>query len=70
LTLLVLSLTAVGTNVRSQIRVESFSGSGQAGFANSDGQVEQFNRPHGLAVHAKGSPVSFGGLRGRTLRVL
>ena len=40
---------------RSQARVESFSGSGQAGFADSAGQVGQFNRPHGLGVDAKGN---------------
>jgi DNA-binding beta-propeller fold protein YncE len=54
--LLVLSLSAVtATDARSQVRVETFSGSGQAGFANSNGQVGQFNRPHGLSVDAKGN---------------
>jgi DNA-binding beta-propeller fold protein YncE len=54
--LLVFSLSVLAVaDARSQIRVESFSGSGQAGFANSDGQVGQFNRPHGLAVDGKGN---------------
>ena len=49
--LLALSLGAIAvTDARSQVRVESFSGSGQAGFANSNGQVGQFNRPHALAI--------------------
>jgi DNA-binding beta-propeller fold protein YncE len=54
--LLVLSLSAVtATASQSQVRVETFSGNGQAGFANSNGQVGQFNRPHGLAVDPKGN---------------
>src|SRR5262245_30273985 len=53
---LALSLSsAAGANAQSQIRVETFSGSGQAGFANSNGQVGQFNRPRGLAIDAKGN---------------
>jgi streptogramin lyase len=40
---------------QSQVRVETFSGSGQPGLADSGGQVGQFNRPHGLAVDAKGN---------------
>jgi DNA-binding beta-propeller fold protein YncE len=54
--LLALSLSAEAvTDARSQVRVETFSGNGQAGFANSNGQVGQFNRPHGLAIDAKGN---------------
>src|SRR5437868_2579312 len=49
-----LSAAAIA-NAESQVRVETFSGSGQAGFANSNGQVGQFNRPHGLAVDGKGN---------------
>jgi DNA-binding beta-propeller fold protein YncE len=56
LMLLAFSLNvAAAANVQSQGRVETFSGSGQAGFANSNGQVGQFNRPHGLAIDAKGN---------------
>jgi sugar lactone lactonase YvrE len=56
LMLLAFSLSAVlVANAQSPVRVESFSGSGQAGFANSNGQVGQFNRPHGLAVDGKGN---------------
>src|SRR5262249_4779904 len=56
LMLLAFSLSAVAlADARLQVRVESFSGSGQAGFANSDGQVGQFNRPHGLAVDGRGN---------------
>src|SRR2546426_5693022 len=53
---LTFSLSAVVVaNAQSQVRVETFSGGGQAGFANSNGQVGQFNRPHGLAVDGKGN---------------
>jgi DNA-binding beta-propeller fold protein YncE len=53
---LVFSLSALATaHAQTQSRVESFSGSGQAGFANSNGQVGQFNRPHGLAIDGKGN---------------
>src|SRR4051812_18368728 len=55
-TLLMVYLSAAtATAAQSQIRVETFSGNGQAGFANSNGQVGQFNRPHGLAIDAKGN---------------
>jgi sugar lactone lactonase YvrE len=47
--------TALVANAQAQVRVESFSGSGQAGFTNSEGQVGQFNRPHGLAIDGKGN---------------
>ena len=54
--LLAFSLGAIAVaDARAQVRAESFSGSGQAGFANSNGQVGQFNRPHGLAIDAKGT---------------
>src|SRR5882757_1191791 len=53
--LMVFISAATATAAQSQIRVETFSGSGQAGFANSNGQVGQFNRPHGLAFDAKGN---------------
>jgi len=54
--LLALSLIAVAVvDAQAQVRVESFAGSGQAGFADSDGQVGQFNRPHGLAIDGKGN---------------
>jgi DNA-binding beta-propeller fold protein YncE len=53
--LLALSLGATAATAgQSRVRVETFSGSGQAGFANSNGQVGQFNRPHGLAADATG----------------
>src|SRR3954453_2001294 len=56
LMLLGFSLNALSiADARSQIRVETFSGSGEAGFADSDGQVGRFNRPHGLAIDAKGN---------------
>jgi len=57
LMLLAFSLSAVRiVDAQAQVRVESFSGSGQAGFTNSDGQqVGQFNRPHGLATDGKGN---------------
>src|SRR5262245_12944281 len=56
LMLLAFSLSAVGiVDAQAQVRVESLSGSGQAGFANSNGQVGQFNRPHGLAIDGKGN---------------
>src|SRR5262245_7141902 len=56
LMLLAFSLSAVRiVDAQAQVRVESLSGSGQAGFADSNGQVGQFNRPHGLAVDAKGN---------------
>src|SRR5262245_3637561 len=55
-TFLAFSLSAaLVANAHAQVRVESFSGSGQAGFTNSDGQVGQFNRPHGLAIDGKGN---------------
>lgn len=55
-TLLLFSLSgAAVAGGHSQLRVESFSGSGQAGFGNSDGQVGEFNRPHGLAIDGKGN---------------
>jgi DNA-binding beta-propeller fold protein YncE len=56
LLLLIASLGAAGVAcAQSQVRVETFSGSGQAGLADSDGQVGQFNRPHGLAIDDKGN---------------
>src|SRR5262249_6147593 len=55
-TFLAFSLSAaLVANAQAQARVESFSGNGQAGFTNSDGQVGQFNRPHGLAIDGKGN---------------
>ena len=47
--------TAAVAVAASQIRVESFSGNGEAGFADTSGQVGQFNRPHGLAIDGKGN---------------
>ncbi len=55
LMLFAISLGAVGVaDAQSQVRVETFSGSGQPGLADSNGQVGQFNRPHGLAIDANG----------------
>ena len=55
LTVFGLSLLVLGVaDARSQIRVESFSGSGQAGLSDSNGQVGQYNRPHGLAIDGRG----------------
>ncbi len=53
--LMVLTLSLGVANAQSQVRVQTFSGSGQAGLADSNGKVGQFNRPHGLAVDAKGN---------------
>src|SRR5262249_15692710 len=55
-TFLAFSLSAaLVANAEGEAGGESFWGNGQAGFTNSDGQVGQFNRPHGLAVDGKGN---------------
>jgi DNA-binding beta-propeller fold protein YncE len=54
--ILAFSLSAVTiADAQPQVRVESFAGSGQPGFTNSDGRVGQFNRPHGLAIDGEGN---------------
>jgi sugar lactone lactonase YvrE len=52
---LLASSLSVATSANADVRVQSFSGSGQAGFANSNGQAAQLNRPHGLAIDPKGT---------------
>jgi hypothetical protein len=42
-------------NAQAQVRVETLSGTGQAGLADSNRQVGQLNRPHGLAVDGRGN---------------
>src|SRR5262249_40845587 len=55
-TFLAFSLSAaLVANAEGEAGGESFWGNGQAGFTNSDGQVGQFNRPHGLAIDGKGN---------------
>ena len=51
--LLVASLGAGGA--QAQIRVETLSGTGQAGLADGSRQIGQLNRPHGLAVDGRGN---------------
>jgi DNA-binding beta-propeller fold protein YncE len=37
------------------VRVEAFSGSGEAGLVDGDARTGQLNRPHGLALDAAGN---------------
>src|SRR5439155_7960667 len=43
------------TDVQAQVRVETLSGTGEAGLADGNRQVGQLNRPHGLAVDGRGN---------------
>lgn len=52
---ILLASAASVADAQSQVRVETFSGSGQAGLTDGSALVGQLNRPHGLAVDAKGS---------------
>ena len=62
LMLLAISMGVAGVaDAQAQVRVETLSGTGQAGLADGNRQVGQLNRPHGLAVH--GSAVYVSGLR-------
>ena len=57
--LLAISMGAAGVvDAQAQVRVETLSGTGQAGLADGNRQVGQLNRPHGLAVHGNGVYVS------------
>src|SRR2546423_3184366 len=56
LMLLAISMGAVGVkDAQAQVRVETLSGTGQAGVADGNRQVGQLNRPHGLAVDGRGN---------------
>lgn len=52
---ILLASAASIADAESQVRVETFSGSGQAGLTEGSALEGQFNRPHGLAIDAKGS---------------
>src|SRR5947207_14882290 len=59
LMVLAISMGAAGVvDAQAQVRVETLSGTGQAGLADGNRQVGQLNRPHGLAVHGNGVYVS------------
>src|SRR6266550_725288 len=54
--LLAISMGAAGTvHAQAQVRVETLSGTGQAGLADGNRQVGQLNRPHGLAIDGRGN---------------
>jgi hypothetical protein len=59
LMLLAISMDAAGAvDAQAQVRVETLSGTGQAGLADGNRQAGQLNRPHGLAVHGNAVYVS------------
>ena len=54
--LLAMSMGVLGmVDAQAQVRVETFSGTGQAGMADGNRQVGQLNRPHGLAIDGRGN---------------
>ena len=56
LMLLAISISAAGVvHAQAQVRVETLSGTGQAGLADGNRQAGQLNRPHGLAIDARGN---------------
>jgi len=53
--LLAISMGAAGVvDAQAQVRVETLSGTGQAGLADGNLQVGQLNRPYDLAVRGNG----------------
>jgi sugar lactone lactonase YvrE len=54
--LIAISVGAAGmVSAQAQVRVETLSGTGQAGLADGNRQSGQLNRPHGLAIDSRGN---------------
>lgn len=52
---MVLALSLGVAEAQAQLRVETLSGTGQAGFTDGSAKAGQLNRPHGLAIDSKGN---------------